>query len=539
MRPTRPGRSTGGWRERLASPGGQALLGLVVSIAFALLLVGPALAPGVLLVRDFVTVPDPVLNDAALGRDGQAARAVPLNAVTAILAPVISAGVQQKVILFASIILAGSGAAWLVRRTPWAAPVAAALASWNPFLVERLLLGQAPTLLAYSTVPWIVAAVRSGGSLRRRLALTTAAVLPAALTPWGGVAATLTVIVTALTLSRRPRDLILALVPILLCLPWVIPSLLGAPTTAAAAGAGAFAAGTDSPFGGFVSVATLGGIWAEGVHLASRAQGRGVSISLAVLAIAAWGAWCGRDRRAVRLAGAAWALPVILVTLLATPLGIAVLSALQSVPGVGLIRDTHRLIGWSALGVAVLAARGLSDIGGRLPDLIGRRLVGALPVLGMSLAILTTPDASGALRAAYTPATYPAEWSKAVAAVPDRAHTLVLPWRPIRSTPWASGAPFLDPTGLALSGRTARASTLVVGRGDQTYRVADAEPASAIEWANGRVSRAGLDQEGVDAVMIWRDTPGPIPREIPGFDLVHDGEHWQVWIRPARSAPQR
>ncbi len=537
MRPTKHGRPRRGLREQLLTPGGQWFTGLTVSVALALLLVGPALAPGELLVRDFVTVPDPVVNDAALGRDGQAARAVPLNAVTAILAPVISAGVQQKLILFASIILAGSGAAWLVRRSPWAAPVAAALASWNPFVVERLLLGQAPTLLAYSAAPWIVAAVLGRGSLRRRLALTSIAVLPTALTPWGGVSATLTVMVTVLALTRSWRDLTLALPPIVLSLPWVIPSLAGAPTTAAAAGAGAFAAGADSPWGTFGSVATLGGIWAEGVHLGSRTHGLGVPVSLVVLALASWGAWCGWGTRGVRVAAAAWAIPVILVTALATPLGIAVLSAAQSVPGVGMIRDTHRLLGWSALGVAVLAAKGLSGVGQRLPDELGRRLAGALPVLGVSLAILTVPDASGSLRAAYTPSTFPAEWPKAIAAVPDRAKTLVLPWRPIRSTSWVSGAPFLDPTGLALTGPTVRASTLIVGRGDQTYRVADAEPPAAVEWASGRVSAQGLDEEGIGAVVIWRGTPGPTPSEVPGFDLVHDEEHWQVWVRPARRTP--
>ena len=534
MRRTKHARPRPGVRERLLAPGGQWLIGLVVSTVLAFLLVGSALAPGELLVRDFVTVPDPVLNDGALGRDGQAARAVPLNAITAILSPVISAGVQQKLILFASIILAGSGAAWLVRRIPWAAPVAAALASWNPFVVERLLLGQAPTLLAYSAAPWIVAAVLSRGPLRRRLALTTVAVLPTALTPWGGVAATLTVVVTVLALTRALSDLTLAVPPGLLSWPWLLPSLAGAPTTAAASGAGAFAAGADSPYGAFVSIATLGGIWAEGVHLDSRTSGPAVLISLVVLAIAAWGAWCGWDSRGVRLAAAAWGVPVMIVTACATPAGLAVLSALQSVPGAGLVRDTHRLLGWSALGVAVLAARGLSDLGRRLADGLAGWLITTVPIVGISLAVLTIPDAAAALRVAYTPTTFPAEWTKTVAAVPDRASTLVLPWRPIRSTPWVSGSPFLDPTGLAITGRPSRASTLVVGRGERTYRVADAEPPAAIEWANGRVSRAGLDDEGIDAVVIWRDTPGPIPSTVPGFTRVHDGEHWQVWVRPAR-----
>jgi len=62
-----------------------------------------------------------------------------------------------------------------------AAAVGAALATWSPYAVERLLLGQPPTLLAVSTLPWIVLVAREVKGPRRWLMLTTVAALPAAL----------------------------------------------------------------------------------------------------------------------------------------------------------------------------------------------------------------------------------------------------------------------------------------------------------------------------------------------------------------------
>ena len=63
-----------------------------------------------------------------------------------------------------------------------AAVAAAGLAVWNPYVAERLLLGQPPTLLGYAAMPWVALAARSAAPLGWRLPLVLLAAAPAALT---------------------------------------------------------------------------------------------------------------------------------------------------------------------------------------------------------------------------------------------------------------------------------------------------------------------------------------------------------------------
>ena len=65
------------------------LTGWLVATVATLALLGGTLRPGYLLVRDFVTVPDPALSAAAFGLGGGAPRAVPLDLVVALLDPLL------------------------------------------------------------------------------------------------------------------------------------------------------------------------------------------------------------------------------------------------------------------------------------------------------------------------------------------------------------------------------------------------------------------------------------------------------------------
>src|SRR5688572_15728090 len=138
----------------------------------ALLVLGPALGRGVVLAYDLAWSPDPRLTPFALGTSTPAPRAVPSDAAAVVLGWVLGAGPAQALVLWGTLVLAGIGAA---RLAGLLAPdvgllgrSAAALAAvWNPFVLERLVVGQWTVLLGYAAVPHLlVVAVR----VRRGLA---------------------------------------------------------------------------------------------------------------------------------------------------------------------------------------------------------------------------------------------------------------------------------------------------------------------------------------------------------------------------------
>lgn len=513
------------------SPGRAAFAGCVASILLALAWTWPALGRGQLLYRDFVQVPDPVLGPSVLGAVGQAPRAVPLDAVTALLAPVVPSGVQQQVMLVASLALAGCGLAVLLRRHGTAAcVVAAAVAVWSPYAAQRLLVGQPPTLLGWAMVPWLVAAVRLDGSPRRRILAVLVAALPAALTPFGGLLALAVVVVTALTTRHRPgrhrREwLALAGLGAAWCLPWVVAGLRGASAAGETSGARAFAVRADG-VQGVLDVLGGGGIWAPAAALASRAHAPALLASAALVIVAALVLAVGsvRTGRADRwLLAAALVLPALVALTLASGPGLVLWGETQHVPGVGILRDTHRLLGLTVLATAVLLGLGVAALARRLGPVAA---AGAAATV-VALAVLGAPDAPARVHAAYRPTSFPAGWSEAVAAVGDRT-TLVLPWQPFRRQAWVGDQPFLDPLPLALRGRAIASRNLSVPR-DGGAVVVGSDDTTAVEaWARGDLE--ALRSAGVQAVVTWADTPGETPQPPPGARRVDTTGPLRVWL---------
>ena len=135
----------------------------VFALVVALLVTGPALAPGFVLLRDMVFVPRQDLDLDALGLGGSLPRAVPVDAVMGLLTAVVPGELLQKVVLVGIVWLAVLGAARLVPPGPTAAGV------WPPGSPGWSTAG-APTspsdcswatgrlLLAYAALPWIARA---------------------------------------------------------------------------------------------------------------------------------------------------------------------------------------------------------------------------------------------------------------------------------------------------------------------------------------------------------------------------------------------
>ncbi len=145
-------------RARRARSGG-AWPGLLVGLGLGVLALGPGLQRGFLLSYDMVLVPREPFSAAMAGLTGGPPRAVPSDAVLAVASRVLPADLVQKLVLLAIFVLACSGAAALLRGEHWLARLAAgAYYAWNPFVAERLIIGQWALLLGYAGLPWVLRA---------------------------------------------------------------------------------------------------------------------------------------------------------------------------------------------------------------------------------------------------------------------------------------------------------------------------------------------------------------------------------------------
>ncbi|PSK97158.1 hypothetical protein CLV63_109162 [Murinocardiopsis flavida] len=319
---------------------GVRLVPALVSVALGVLALGPVLGPGFALRYDMVFVPDPPLSAASLGGGSGFARAVPSDAVVAALATVLPADAVQAIALLSVFVVGGTGAARLVPGGGWAPRSAAAvLYVWNPFVAERLLLGQWAMLLGYAGLPWVLAAVVRLGRARGVPRLVVA-LIPAAVGGFSSVVLSALVAGPAAVVRRgagRLRALgwtVCALV--LVSLPWLIPSLSSGARTDPAA-VELFAARADGPFGAAGSLLVLGGVW----NAQAVPEWYGVPVFAAcrvVLAVAAVAGWVWLARGGVRSAPVFW--PGLSVAA-ALGLGVALLGTVE--PGRELLRA---LIGW-------------------------------------------------------------------------------------------------------------------------------------------------------------------------------------------------
>ena len=181
-------------------------MGVVAGLGLGLLALGPALRRGFLLSYDMVFVPRQPFTAALAGLTGGPPRAVPSDAVVAVASRVLPADIVQKLILLAIFVLACSGAVALLAGEPWFARLAAGVCfTWNPFVAERLLIGQWALLLGYAGLPWALRAVTTSspasGRGAGRLAL---ALLPAAVGGFAAMAVTALVVLPAAVLARLP-----------------------------------------------------------------------------------------------------------------------------------------------------------------------------------------------------------------------------------------------------------------------------------------------------------------------------------------------
>ncbi len=533
--------------RRLTTPTG---LAGWVGAGLGLLALGPGLAPGYLLSYDMVFVPNPPFSAALLGFTGGPARAVPSDAVITVAAHLLPADLVQKIVLLLIFVLACSGAAALLAagwrdRAGGPAPVLACLAcgvfyTWNPFVAERLLIGQWALLLGYAGLPWVMRELVTGPARIRPIRLLLV-MLPAAIGGFAAMAVTGLAAVPA-TLARRDqatagpaggrgrRLVTVVVVLVLLSLPWLVPSLV-VPVHTDPAGVNLFAARADTPFGRLGSLVMLSGIWNG--QTVPRGYGGAVSVFwLVVVACAvvgyvlAGGRFPGvvpageHDRRrgwpGIGVAGlAGLAVAAIGIT---SPTR-AVLRYLVTVsPGFAILRDGQQFVAALALTEAVGLGAALAWLLHRSADSWGQprdrprrgapagrqRTEPATAVIGVLAVIapvLLLPGMAWGLAGRIRPVQYPADWMAARTIMDsDRrpGNVLVLPWAAYRRYPWNNGEAVYDPWNKLLAREVISNDGLQVG----SQTLSQESPASI--RLNRIVTSAGpLTSRLLDAGVVY------------------------------------
>lgn len=527
-------------------------LSLVSALGLAVLVLGPALAPGYVLLYDMVFVPRQDLLPASLGLGGQLPRAVPQDAVLAALTTLAPGSVWQHLALVGAVAGGALGAARLLRGTGAAARAAAAvLFVWSAFFAERLLLGSWSLLVAVAVLPWALSAAID---VRRALPGAAARLLLlvglASLTPTGGLLACLLAGPVALgpgSRLGRARRAWTALALVALQLPWLVPSLLHpAAGVSDPDGLKAFALRAEGPWGALVTALGTGGVWNGEVVLASRSTFLAPLAAVLLTALVVLGV-----PPLVRHLGRAAALWLVVCAVAGIVVAVAgawgptrplVLAAVDTLPGGGLLRDGQKwLAPWTLL-VAVAAPLGLARIAARSRDATVRASLAVGLVL---LPMATMPDLVWGGLGRMQTTSYPDDWAdvrtalEADAAAGDVA---VLPWSAFRAFAWNGGRTSLDPAPRYLPRPTVVDDTLLVARPDGTaLRVSGEDPRAAVIGAAldaGKPLAQTLPALGVRYVVVELTTPGPdVGSALDGLTPVVRGSTLELWSVPGTVAP--
>jgi hypothetical protein len=500
------------------------------SLVLAVLLLGPALEPGYVLTYDMVWVPDLALRTDTVGLGTGLPRAVPSDAVVAVLDEALPGALLQKAVLLGALVGAGIGAARLAPAGSTAGRLAAvSVYLWNPFVVERLLIGHWPVLVGYAVLPWVITGARRVRETGRLPAYLLLLVPLGSLSPGAGLVTAAVLLAFSLTRRRWRTNAVVLATAAAANAPWLVSGLLHAASAeSAAVGARLFALQRAGELPAPLAAVGLGGIWNAEVVLPSRQGAMGV-VALVVLVLLAAVGVRSLVRSAARrdvvalvgcwafgwaLATATWAQPEALGWLVST------------VPGAGLLRDGARLLALCAPLLAVLVAHGVAVVV-QLVRVQPSRASVAVAVVLAPVAVM--PDAafgaSGRLAAVDYPGAYPDVRSEVAAwrsggGVGD---VLVLPFTSYRAPEWNGGRKVLDPVARFVTVPTMTSDELVVSgvavpgedpRGRAVQQLLEVEDAVA--------RKEGLAALGIGVVVEEQRTAGGVRFAVTPLEEVRD-----------------
>ncbi|MBM7515263.1 hypothetical protein [Nocardioides nitrophenolicus] len=513
---------------------------LAWSVALAVLLLGPALGAGAVLSYDMVWVPDLAVTRDVLGLGSGLPRAVPSDAVVAVLDEVVPGLVLQRIVLLGALVAGGLGAARLVSGRLLVRLAAIGLYQWNAYVVERLLIGHWPVLVGYALLPWVLVAARRWRD-EGRLPPVLLVLLPlGSLSASAGLA---TAVVALAAAAGRGRTRVLVVVLAAANAPWLMAGALHASSaTTDPVGAELFALHGEGGVPGPLAALTLGGIWNAEVVPDSRAGVAGWVSLLVLGGLAALGArrwWhdsAARERTALLacwgvgwgIATASWLLPGALGWLGA------------HLPGGGVLRDGARMLALCAPLLVVLVASGIGVLVDRLART--RAALAATGLTALLLPVVLLPDAAWGSADRLAPATYPTAWGQARTALhaadPDGL-LLVLPLSAFRRPSWNGQRTTFDPLGRYL-GRPYVASDVLPVSGTAIPGEDPLVPAAAQALAaDGPEARARrLLDLGIGAVVVDHSAPGAADVPAVAGDAVIDGPELSVTVLPGRPDPR-
>jgi hypothetical protein len=484
----------------------------------ALAVCTPLFARGYVLSYDMVWVPHLDLDRAEVWGLGSALpRAVPSDAVVALLGAVIPAAVVQRIVLFAALFLIATGVGRLLRELPLSAQLAGAtLAVWNPFVAERLVLGQWPLLLATAAIPWLISALLDDDG--PRWAIVVFALAGTALTPATGIMGLLVGVIAA----GRKRTARVAGLAVLLNAPWLVAGLLHSSSGRSdPAAVSLFEVQGEGHFGRLGSALSLGGIWNAEVVPTSRTLGLTVVLAVVIGAVIIVGIvtmWRG-DRHLLGVLGSVGAIGLA-VALAGWLTPDVVERIVGDIPGGGLVRDGTR---WLALLVPLEAVAFGAGVCGLLHA--ARAWATPIAVLGVLLPLAALPDLAWGVGGRLEPATYPDSWTSARSAVSDSDVTgdiLVLPFSAYRRPSWNHDTSVFDPAGRFFDRTTVTNDELDVS--GKTIAGEDPRAAKIGDVLNGSNVLADLPKTGIGIIVVDTEAPGT----AEALDLVEGADELGV-----------
>ncbi|TAM68877.1 hypothetical protein [Mycobacterium sp.] len=527
------------------------------ALVLALLVVGPLLAPGYLLLRDAVSTPRSYLSDTALGLTS-APRATPQDFAVALASHLVDGGVVVKALLVLGLWLAGWGAARLVEvALPGAgAPgqfVATTLAIWNPYVAERLLQGHWSLLVGYGCLPWVATAMvtlRTTGVGRMGSFGLAFWIALAGLTPTGLLlAATVALVCVAVpgrdrgrSWSRRSCAAAALGCALVAALPWLVASALGSSLTAHTAanrlGVEAFAPRAEPGLGTLASLASLGGIWNGEAVPGSRATLFAVASAVVLLGVVAAGLpTVARRPAAVPLLALA-AVSVLVPAALATGPGLHLLGAVvDAVPGFGVLRDGQKWVALAVPGYALAGAGAVVMLRRWAPP--PTDVVAAL--LCCLALLLALPDLAWGVLGKVSPVHYPRGWAAVAAAINeaggDPGTIAVLPAGTMRLFSWSGAAPVLDPLPRWVRAEVLTSGDLVIS--GTTIPGEGAHARAVQELLLTRPDPAALAAAGVGWLVVESGSAGDMgaaARTLGALAPVHRDNEIELYRIGGRSA---
>ncbi|WP_068162927.1 hypothetical protein [Rhodococcus phenolicus] len=507
---------------------------VVYSLALAVAVLGPLLfSPGHLLLRDAVSTPRSFLTDSALGITDAAARAVPQDALLAVVTVLVDGGTAVAALLVAALGAAGWGAARLTatllpdRAGLPAQLVAATVAVWNPYVAERLLQGHWSLLMGYAALPWVVCAAVAVREGQRWGWWALAAWLAAAgLTPTGALLAALTTLAVLAapggTTGRWPRVAGGVALSVAASAPWLVATAVsGGGSGADPAGVAAFAARAEPWLGTLGSLAGLGGIWNADAVPGSRTTPWALAGTAALLVVVACGLpalWRRREPVTVTLAVLA-AVAVLAPALAATPAGLETGEwSMLHVPGSGLLRDTQK---WVAAALPLYALSAGAGVGWLRARVGGRERAWA--TAAVVVVLVATPDLVWGVGGEMRPVRYPAGWQQVAGIVTaDDGDVAVLPAGMFRRFGYSGRAAVLDPAPRMLRADVLQTGQLIVAGGTVAGEGRRAGEVEALLL--GGTDPDELAARGVGWVLVEHGTPGELGdsrRTLDRLELVH------------------